>query len=105
MNIQNKNLRIEQTRNDDVITCKLQGWLDPNTSPDLINKIDLTGVTTLVFDMSGVEYVFSAGLRTFLILQRKLDENNGRLKLTNVPETIKTIFEYAGFESMIDING
>ena len=52
--------------------------------------------------MKQVEYVFSAGLRTFLILQRKLEEQDGSLKLVNVPSNIKSIFEFAGFDSMID---
>ena len=37
-----KELVIEQLRDGRKLTCKLTGWLDPNTSPDLIDKIDLT---------------------------------------------------------------
>ncbi len=102
MEIQTKNLHIEQSKENDTLTCKLKGWLDPNTSPDLINKLDLTDINHLVFDMKKVEYVFSAGLRTFLILQRKIEEKNGKLSLINVPDNVKMIFEFAGFASMID---
>ncbi len=102
MEIQSKNLNIEYAKEDDTITCKLAGWLDPNTSPELLNKIDLTNTKKLIIDMKQVEYVFSAGLRTFLILQRKLEEQDGSLKLVNVPSNIKSIFEFAGFDSMID---
>ena len=103
MEIQTKNLYIEQSKENNTLTCKLKGWLDPNTSPDLIDKLDLTDVNNLVFDMKNVEYVFSAGLRTFLILQRKIEEKKGKLSLINVPDNIKMIFEFAGFASMIDI--
>lgn len=105
MDSQTKNLNIIQNRDNSTLVCKLQGWLDPNTSPDLLNKIDLTSVVTLVFDLKEVEYVFSSGLRTFLILQRQLEQKKGKLKLINVPDNIKTIFEFAGFEHMIDGNG
>ena len=105
MEIQNKNLDIEQTRDNSVLVCKLRGWLDPNTSPDLLNKIDLTDVNTLVFDMENVEYVFSSGLRAFLILQKTLEKKQGKIKLINVPSNIKTIFEFAGFNNLIDYNG
>ena len=104
MEIHSKNLIIEQEKDNNILTCRLNGWLDPNTSPDLIDKLDLTGITTLILDMSKVEYVFSAGLRAFLILQRKMSEKNGVLKLINVPDPIRSIIEYTGFESMIDNN-
>ena len=104
MDTQNKNLIIECTKENNKLTCKLNGWLDPNTSPDLLNKIDLSDITVLIFDMKNVEYVFSAGLRAFLMLQRKLEENKGTLRLVNVPDNIKSIFEYAGFNSMIDFS-
>jgi len=97
-----KNLIIEQIKDGNVLTCKLSGWLDPNTSPDLITKIDLTDVTLLIFDMENVEYVFSSGLRSFLILQKMLEPVRGKIKLINVSDDIRNIFEYTGFESMLD---
>lgn len=63
--METKELKIEQINENGTLTCKLTGWLDPNTSPKLVDSIDLTGVSTLIFDMKNVEYVFSAGLRAF----------------------------------------
>lgn len=97
-----KQLKIEQIKNDKTLTCVLSGWLDPNTSPRLIEEINTEGITQLIFDLRQIEYVFSAGLRAFLILQKKMNEQSGTLRITNVPATIRSIFEYAGFESMID---
>ena len=102
MEDENKELKIEQTRENDRLTCRLAGWLDPNTSPDLVNKINLEGVKSLFFDMSGVEYVFSAGLRAFLMLQRLMDVQGGSIKLINVSDDIRNIFECTGFESMLE---
>lgn len=103
MDNETKELKIEQSREGYILTCKLTGWLDPNTSPDLISKIDLKDVTLLVFDMKGVEYVFSSGIRAFLMLQKMLDEQGGTIKLKNVSNDIKSIFEYAGLDSMLDL--
>ncbi len=102
MTSESKDLIIEQTRNGSTLTCKLTGWLDPNTSPDLVTKIDVTGVNLLIFDMAGVEYVFSSGLRSFLILQKMLAASGGQIKLINVADDIRNIFEYTGFESMLE---
>lgn len=102
MDNESEGLKIEQIRDGNTLTCKLTGWLDPNTSPDLISKIDLNGVTLLIFDMKGIEYVFSSGIRAFLILQKMLAPTNGSVKLINVSDNVRSIFEYTGLESMID---
>lgn len=98
----NKNLRIEQKRDGDKLSCKLSGWLDPNTSPDLINKVDLNGIKSLVLDMSGVEYVFSAGLRSILMLQKLLEFQGGNIKLINLSDDVRSIFEYTGLDSLLE---
>lgn len=97
-----KELKIEQVKKGDTLTCKLAGWLDPNTSPDLITKINLTGIKQLIIDMTDVEYVFSSGLRSFLMLQRMLEPQGGSIKLINVSDEIRNIFECTGFEGMLE---
>ena len=100
--MENKTLEIKQQKDHEKLVCSLSGWLDPNTSPELINKLNLNGVKELIFDMKNVEYVFSAGLRAFLILQKMMDNQNGTMKLINVSDSIRSIFEYTGFESMLE---
>ena len=97
-----KKLSVEQKKDGNVLTCTLAGWLDPNTSPELLAQINLDDVETLIVDMKNVEYVFSAGLRAFMQLQRILSEKGGTLKLVNVADTIRSIFEYTGLESMLE---
>lgn len=100
--MENKDLKIEQEKNGDVLVCKLSGWLDPNTSPTLLAELDLDDVNSLIFDLQNVEYVFSAGLRAMLVFQRILEEKNGSIKLINVPDAIRFIFEDTGLESMLE---
>ncbi|MBO4294851.1 MAG: STAS domain-containing protein [Alphaproteobacteria bacterium] len=97
-----KTLKIEQTRENDVLTCRLFGWLDPNTSPDFLNSLDLTNVKQLICDMEHVEYVFSAGLRAFLQLQKNLEETGGKILLVNVSDSIRSVFEYTGFSNILE---
>lgn len=97
-----KELKIEQKKEGNILICKLSGWLDPNTSPDLINKLDLNGVTSLIFDMKSVEYVFSAGLRSMLMLQKLLEYQGGTVKLVNLSDDIRNIFECTGLEGLLE---
>ena len=103
MNGDSKELKIEQVREGNVLNCKLTGWLDPNTSSDLVTQIDLQDIALLIFDMKNVEYVFSSGIRAFLMLQREMEPVGGGIKLVNASEEIRNIFEYAGLESMLDL--
>ena len=55
----------------------MTGWLDPNTSQDLLYKVDLEGINALIIDLENVEYVFSFGLRTLLIFQKMMEKVGG----------------------------
>lgn len=98
----NKELKIEQNKENGKLLCKLSGWLDPNTSPDLMNKLDLNGVKELVLDMSAVEYVFSAGLRAILMLQRLVEYQGGTIKLVNLSDDVRNIFECTGLDGILE---
>ena len=102
MNNDKEELRIEKIKNGNILTCKLSGWLDPNTSPNLISEINLNDVKTLIFDMANVEYIFSSGIRALLMLQKMLEKSGGKIKIINVSDNIRNIFEYAGLDSMLD---
>lgn len=102
METENKTLKIEQIKNGETLTCKLTGWLDPNTTPELEKAVDLTNVKTLIFDMQNVEYVFSAGLRAFLYFEKMIKINGGTMKLVNVSDFVKSIFDMVGFKDIIN---
>ena len=65
-------------------------------------KDALGGVTELVFDMAGLEYISSAGLRVLLSVQKVMNQQ-GSMKLLHVNEVIKEIFEVTGFSDILTI--
>lgn len=103
MGTENKTIKIEQTNNNGILVCKITGWLDPNTTPELEKELDLTDVKELIFDMKNVEYVFSAGLRAFLLFEKMMRANGGTMKLINVSDSVKSIFELVGFKNIMNI--
>lgn len=102
MEPENRTIKIEQIKEDDTLICKLTGWLDPNTTPELEQAVDLHGVKTLIFDMENVEYVFSAGLRIFLFFEKEMKGKGGVMKLVKTSEFVKSIFELVGFDEILD---
>jgi stage II sporulation protein AA (anti-sigma F factor antagonist) len=57
----------------------------------------------LVVDLAGVEYISSAGLRVLLMLAKKLQGTGGRLVLCAMPESVRLVFELAGFLPIFEI--
>ena len=86
------------------VIMKIEGRLDTITSPELQNKINLlsSDVKELVFDMAGLEYVSSAGLRVILKVQ-KIMNTKGSMKLTNVNDSIMEVFDITGFLDILTI--
>jgi anti-anti-sigma factor len=58
-----------------------------------------------VIDLARLEYIASAGLRVFLLTQKRLKGAGSAtaLKLINVSAPIYDIFHYAGFDQILDI--
>ncbi len=56
-----------------------------------------------VIDLARLEYVASAGLRVFLLTQKRVRATGAGLRLINVSAPIHDIFRYAGFDRILDI--
>ena len=95
--------KLSKKKQGDTLTCSLFGRLDTNTSPELLEQINLDGVQTLIIDLADVDYVFSAGLRVFLQLQKNMNEKNGQMTLINMQDSVKEIFKIVGFTNIMDI--
>lgn len=85
------------------MVCTIMGRIDTGSAPELLEKIDFTDLKELVFDLSDVDYVFSAGLRVFLQAQKVMNANGGTMKLVNLQPSVKEIFDIVGFSGIMDI--
>jgi anti-anti-sigma factor len=54
-------------------------------------------------DMSGLEYISSAGLGVLLRTHKRLSQEGNGLHLINVNAHIRDIFSYSGFDKLFDI--
>ena len=94
-------MTIDIKRNAKEITLSVVGRLDTITSPSLEKTIaDSVGsIESLVFDMKGLEYISSAGLRVLLGAQKKM-QKSGSMKLTGVCEDVMEVLKMTGFADM-----
>ncbi len=86
------------------LTFKLEGRLDTMTSPELEETVNdrINNVEKLVFDLTNLEYISSAGLRVLLLTQKKMNKQ-GTMLLTNPQPEVKEIFEVTGFTDILNI--
>lgn len=82
----------------------LVGRLDTTTAPQLEAelKTSLNDVTELVFDLTKLEYISSAGLRVLLSAQKVMNKQ-GKMIVENANEEIRNVFEITGFDDILTI--
>lgn len=97
-------MTIEKKIENGNVTLMISGRLDTTTAPELEKTLDsvLDGTKELVFDMAGLEYISSAGLRVILKAQKTMNAQ-GSMKLTGVNDSIMEVFDITGFLDILTI--
>ena len=97
-------MTITKTLEGTALTLALEGRLDTTTSPELEETLaaSLDGVDSLVFDFARLDYLSSAGLRVLLSAQKRMNKQ-GSMKLRNVNDTVREVFEITGFADFLTI--
>ena len=97
-------MTISKNQNGAELEIRLEGRLDTSTAPELEAelKTSLGGVDSLIFNLSDLEYISSAGLRVLLSAQKTMNKQ-GNMKVTGANETIMEIFDVTGFVDILNI--
>jgi anti-sigma B factor antagonist len=84
------------------------GRVDSRTAPQLqeeTQKVTNAGKYKLVFDMSKVEFLSSAGLRILIQTQKECKRyNRGEVLLAEVPPKIYSSLDLAGFTALFQFH-
>ncbi|MGI6549796.1 MAG: STAS domain-containing protein [Syntrophomonadales bacterium] len=97
---------ITKKTDGNTITLTLAGRLDVVTSNQLAGELGTIfdqGAVNLIFDFSSLEYISSAGLRVMLTAQKKVNALGTAMKIMNVSETVKEVFDVTGFSGIMEI--
>ena len=97
-------MTIEKQLNGASAILTVSGRLDTQTAPELEKELNATvaGLKDLTFDMTGLEYISSAGLRVILKAQ-KIMNAQGSMKLVGVNDSIMEVFDITGFLDILTI--
>ena len=103
-------MNVVARRYANAIVLRVDGRLDQDTCEafrgELMPFVEkaVTENAALVLDLSGVEYVSSAGLRCFVIASRRMKAAKGRILVADLQPMVGEIFEISHFDALMDVH-
>jgi anti-anti-sigma factor len=97
-------MEITRHQSGDALELRISGRLDAYWADHLANELKETvrgGSDRLRLDLSGVDFLSSAGLRVLLVHYRQLLGLHGSLVVVNPSEPVRQVLELAGFEDLL----
>lgn len=82
------------------------GRLDTLTAEEaavVINQVIAQGAQVLLFDLSQLDYMNTAGMRLLLSVRRQIIEKQGRLAFFALHPTVEEVIRMAGFMSIFEV--
>lgn len=94
-------MTIEKKEYGDSAELILSGWMDTQSAPQLAAAVDELGpeVKSLSLDLSGLEYISSAGMRQLVAAHKRM---NGALTLKQVSPEIMDVLRMIGFDKKLN---
>lgn len=89
------------------VRVALSGRLDTITAPEFQAQVLplVEGASSCIIDCSGLSYLSSAGLRTFLLVHKRLMSSGARLALDGVAPAVREVLDLTGFSGIFDVLG
>lgn len=86
------------------LTVKLIGRIDAVTALELDKDLSATldDITNLTIDLAELEYISSAGLRTLLKIQKRMDKQ-GSMKICNIRNNVREVLDMTGFSNFLTL--
>lgn len=104
MSNQSLDITVESMARVELVT--VSGRVDSNSAGELekvINDIIARRVYNLVLELSGVDYMSSAGLRVLISALRTCKAKRGNVCLVSVSKRVDEVLELAGIKPMFDL--
>jgi anti-anti-sigma factor len=97
---------IKEEKSNDVLVCILEGEVNINTSPELrkiFDRIMRNNEKKVLIDFTSVSYIDSSGLATLIEMLQRLRKIGGNLRLCNMSQKVKSIFEITKLVKLFEI--
>ena len=98
-------MNIKETSDGDSIVLNISGEIDGSNVGELEESIKGAAGRTenLILDLEDLEYISSAGLRVFIIIQKQIDRDGHSMLIKHVCDDVMEIFKVTGFVKLLNI--
>jgi anti-anti-sigma factor len=102
-------MNVSSRRYANAVVLRAEGRLDQDTcvvfTTDLMKAVDGAAADggSVVLDLSGLEYVSSAGLRCFMLASRKAKTHHSRIAVAALQPMVSEIFEISHFNLVFQV--
>lgn len=103
-------MQVSATRCADVVVLRPEGRVDHSNAEALANAVTphvmgcRRGGDALLFDLSGLEYISSAGLRVLMLVSKNVTPNGGKVALAEPQRVVAEILEISRFKYIFPIH-
>jgi anti-anti-sigma factor len=97
-------MEIVITQESNISVWSIRGRLDAVSTPQLEERLGQwfeEAGTKLIFNLSELEYISSAGLRVFLTTAKIMKTRNGKLGMACLRQGVREVFTVSGFIALI----
>ena len=91
---------------NEVKVLAFEGSLDTQTSPDALTQLTELidgGDKKILVNFEKLHYISSAGLRILLAAAKQLKAAEGELRICDLNEVVKEVFDISGFSTIFKI--
>ena len=99
-------MKIHATQEGNAIVMSLEGRLDAVASPEFETSLSdwiSKGEHNFLLNLTDLDYISSAGLRSILATSKKLKETQGKIFLTGLHGPVEEVFKISGFLSIFRV--
>ncbi len=102
-------MNVSTRRFANAVVLSVEGRLDQDTcvgfTTDLMKSVDTAAADggAVVLDLSGLEYVSSAGLRCFMLASRQAKAHHARIAVAALQPMVAEIFEISHFNLVFQV--
>ncbi len=82
------------------LSIALNGRLNTNTAPALEVALKEEGVKEILLDLSGLNYISSAGLRVLISAQKAVQNAGGSFTIAHANNTVRHVLGITGLDSL-----
>jgi len=99
-------MEIKTAKEKNTVVVSVKGKIDAVTAPEFekaISNLIAQGENIFLLNLSGLEYISSAGLRSILAAAKQLKPKGGNILFCGLKGPVKDVFRVSGFGTIFKI--